>query len=72
VVSDAAVATAEHQHLDELVEQHPVGDAPAVAAERVGVGAAGQKGGELVPEGFEDAGWKRRHETSDGHRAWTP
>jgi hypothetical protein len=64
VIGDAAVTTAEHQDLDELVEQHPVGDAPSMAAQRVGVGADGQERGELVPEGFEDAGWKHRHETS--------
>jgi hypothetical protein len=33
VVGDAAVAAAEDQHLDELVEHDPVGDARAVAAE---------------------------------------
>jgi hypothetical protein len=35
VIGDAAVAAAEHQHLDELVEDDPVGDAGAVAAQRV-------------------------------------
>ena len=34
-VGDAAVAAAEHQDLDELVEHDPVSDAGAVAAERV-------------------------------------
>jgi len=32
VIGDAAVAAAEHQDLDELVEHQPVGDAPTVAA----------------------------------------
>jgi hypothetical protein len=35
VVGDAAVAAAEHQHLDELVEHDPVSDAGPVAAQRV-------------------------------------
>jgi hypothetical protein len=35
VVGDAAVAAAEHQHLDELVEDDPVRDAPAVTAQRM-------------------------------------
>jgi hypothetical protein len=34
VVGGAAVAAAEHQDLDELVEDDPVGDAAAVAAQR--------------------------------------
>jgi hypothetical protein len=54
VVGDAAVAAAEDQDLDELVGDDPVGDASAVAAQRVGVISVGQQGGEVVPEGFED------------------
>jgi hypothetical protein len=41
-ISDAAVAAAEHQDLEELVEDDEVGDAGPVAAERVGVGAGWQ------------------------------
>jgi hypothetical protein len=63
-VGDAAVAAAEHQHLDELVEHDAVRDAPAVAAEGMVDLAGGQQRGELVPQGFLDAGWNRRHETS--------
>ena len=37
VVGNAAVAGAEDQDLDELVEDDPVGDARAVAAQRMGV-----------------------------------
>jgi hypothetical protein len=49
-VLDAAVAAAKDQHLDELVEDDLVGDAPSVAAQRVGVVASlGEQGGELVP-----------------------
>jgi hypothetical protein len=49
VVGDAAVAAAEHQDLDELVEDDPVGDARTVAAERAGVVMGGQRG-ELDPQ----------------------
>ena len=64
VVGDPAVAAAEHQHLDELVEHHPIGDAGAVAAQRMGVGAGGQQRGHLDPQGFQDGRWQGRHETS--------
>jgi hypothetical protein len=47
LVGDATVAAAKHQDLDELVEDDPVGDARAVAAQRMGVLAGGQQGGEL-------------------------
>jgi hypothetical protein len=69
VVGDPAVAAAEHQDLDELVEDDPVGDAGPVAAERVVDLAGGQQRGDLDPEGFQDGRWQGRHETSDGHRA---
>jgi hypothetical protein len=49
VVGDPAIAAAEDQELNELVEDDPVGDAGAVAAERVGDLARGQQGGELDP-----------------------
>jgi hypothetical protein len=64
VVADAAVAAAEHQDLDELVEHDPVGDAGAVAAQRVVDGADRQQRGDLAPEGFQDGRWQGRHETS--------
>jgi hypothetical protein len=38
-----------YQDLDELVEHDAVGDAPSVAAQRVGVVAVREQGGELVP-----------------------
>jgi hypothetical protein len=63
-VGDAAVAAAEHQHLDELVEHQPVGDAPPVAAQRMVDLAGGQQGGDLDPEGFQDRRWQGKHETS--------
>jgi hypothetical protein len=61
LVFDAAVAAAEDQHLDELVDDDPVGDAPSVAAQWMGVAWLRQQGGELVPQGLEDAGWQGRH-----------
>jgi hypothetical protein len=64
LVGDAAVAAAKDKDLDELVEDDSVRDAGAVAAQRVAVVAGGQQRGELVPQGFLDAGWDRRHETS--------
>jgi hypothetical protein len=64
VVGDAAVAAAKDQDLEELVEDDAVGDAGAVAAQRMGVLPGGRQRGDLVPEGFQDAGWDRRHETS--------
>jgi hypothetical protein len=60
-VGDTLVAAAEDQDAQELVKDDPVGDAPTVAAKRVGVDPIRQQGGELVPEGFDDAG------RQDGH-----
>jgi hypothetical protein len=53
--------------LDQLVEDDPVGDALAVAAQRVTDPTAGEQGGDLDPEGFQDRRWQGRHETS----AWS-
>jgi hypothetical protein len=64
VIGDAAVAAAEHQHLDELVEDDPVGDAGAVAAQRVMDLAGWQQRGDLDPQGLQDRRWQGRHETS--------
>jgi hypothetical protein len=61
VVSDPAVAAAEDQNLDELVEDDPIGDAAAVTAERMDGLPGRQKGGELGPQGFENARWQGRH-----------
>jgi hypothetical protein len=64
VVGDAAITAAKDQDLDELVEDDAVGDALAVAAEQVVDLAGWQQRGDLVSEGFLDAGWDRRHQTS--------
>jgi hypothetical protein len=59
LVGDAAVAAAEDQDLNELVEDDPVGDAAAVAAERV-VDLAG---------GSRAANWTHRGSRMDDGRA---
>jgi hypothetical protein len=51
-VSDAAVAAAEHQDLDELVEHDAVRDPGPVAAQRVVDLAGGQQRRDLDPQGF--------------------
>jgi hypothetical protein len=56
VIGDAAVAAAKHQDLDELVEDDAVREALAVAAKGMVDLAGRQQRGELVPEGFQDAG----------------
>jgi hypothetical protein len=63
-VGDPPVAAAEHQHLDQLVEDDPVGDARAVAAERMVDPTSGEECGDLDPQGFQDRRWQGRHETS--------
>jgi hypothetical protein len=60
-VGDPAVAAAEHQDLDEFVEHDAVGDAGAVAAERMGVPAAGEQRGDLDPQWLKDRCGKGRH-----------
>jgi hypothetical protein len=64
VVGDAAVAAAKDEDLDELVEDDAVGDALAVAAKGMVDLAGGQQCGDLVPEGFQDAGRDGRRKTS--------
>jgi hypothetical protein len=64
VIGDAAVAAAKHQDLDELVKDDPVGDAGAVAAQRMGVLAGGQQRSNLDPQGFQDRRWQGRHKPS--------
>jgi hypothetical protein len=64
VISDAAVAAAEHQHLDELIEDDPVGDERAVAAQRVMDLAGRQQRSDLDPQGLQDRRWQGRHGSS--------
>lgn len=53
-VGDLVVGRPQHQHLDELVENHPIADAGPMAALGVGVDTLGQQNLELVPEGVDD------------------
>jgi hypothetical protein len=53
-IGDAAVAAAEHQDLDELVEDDMVGMRGPVAAQRMVDLAGGQQRGDLDPWGFQD------------------
>jgi hypothetical protein len=64
VIGNAAIAAAEHQDLDELVEHQPVSDAGPVAAQRVVDLAGWEQGGDLDPQRFQDGRWQGRHETS--------
>jgi len=64
VVGDAAIPAAEHQDLDELVEDDAVRDAGPMAAQRVVDLAGGQQRRNLDPQGFQDRRWQGRHETS--------
>jgi hypothetical protein len=47
-----------------LSKTTPVGDARAVAAERVVNLASAQQGSELDPQWFQDRRWQGRHESS--------
>ncbi len=63
-MADAAVVgTAEHQDLDQLLEDEPVGDARAVASERVVSVVVGKEGLELLPDRLDNIWWE------SGHRA---
>ncbi len=54
VVGDPLVGAAKDEDLDECVEDEPVGDAGAVAAQRVGHGGRGQELRDLIPNGLDD------------------
>jgi hypothetical protein len=51
----APVPGAKDQDVDQQFEDHPVSDPGAVAAQRVLVAARRQKGGELFPNGLDQA-----------------
>src|SRR5215217_8629527 len=48
------VSAAEHQNLDELLEDHLVGDAVTVTAERMVCYSLRQEDSKLLPDGFDD------------------
>src|SRR5215207_10773377 len=52
LIGDPPVGAAEHQDLDQLLEDQPVGDAWLVAAERMIDLSLWQEGLELLPNGF--------------------
>ena len=55
MVGDPLVGTAEDQNLNELLEDHPVGYAGIVAAQRMGLLPIGKQSGELVPDRVDEA-----------------
>jgi hypothetical protein len=60
-IGDPLVGAAEHQNLHQLLEEHPLGDARAVASERV-VGAELRKEVfELLPDGLDKVRWECGH-----------
>ena len=60
-VGDPLVGAAEHQHLHQLLEDHPVGDAGAVATQRVAHVPFGEQGGKLLPDGLDEVRWDGGH-----------
>ena len=64
LVGDPPVSAAEHQHLDELLKDHVIGDAGAMAAEGVVCLPGGQQGEKLLPDGLLfDVWWQGGHGT---------
>jgi hypothetical protein len=55
------VGATEHQDLDELLEDHLVGCAWAVATRRMIHSPFGQQGSELLPDRLDDVWWERGH-----------
>jgi len=55
------VGAAEDQDLDQLLENYPVGDARAVAAQRVVGAMLGKEGLKLSPDGLEKVRWECGH-----------
>jgi hypothetical protein len=54
-VGDPPVGAAEDQDLNELLEDRPIGYAGSMAAQGMLDLSFGQQGGELLPDGFDDA-----------------
>jgi len=71
-IGDALVAGAEHQRLDQPVEDHRVGDAGPVAAQRMNSIPDRQQGQKLLAQRVKDARWDGRHERSTAHGASVP
>src|SRR5215212_3310457 len=60
-VGDPLVGAAEGQDLDQFLEDEPVGDARAVAAQRMSGLAFGQEDTKLLPDGLDDVCWECGH-----------
>jgi hypothetical protein len=71
-VAQALVAAAEHQRLDELVEDDAVLDARPMAAQGMVIDALGQQREELLAQRVKDARWDGGHEVSTDHGASAP
>ncbi len=65
LVGDPPVGAPEHQDLDQLAENQPVGNTWLVAAERMSGLSLGQEDLKLLPDGLDDVWFKR------GHRAYS-
>ena len=55
------VGAPEHKDLDQFLEDDPLGDARAVASERMVGAVLGQQGRKLLPDGLDDVWWQRGH-----------
>src|SRR5215212_7202407 len=60
-LGDPAISATEHQDLNELLEDHPVGDARLVAAQRVMDHSVREQGQELLEDGLDDVWWECGH-----------
>src|SRR3954447_19696142 len=69
VVGDPFVGTPEHQDLDQLAENHPVGDARPVTSERMVRLSLGQEGTELLEDGLDDVWLDGGHGTHSFSRS---
>ena len=61
LVCDPPVGAPEHQDLDQLLENQPLGDARTVTSKRMSGLSLWQEGLELLPDGFDDVWFKRGH-----------
>jgi hypothetical protein len=63
LVSDPPVGAPEHQDLEQLPADYPIGDAGAVVAEWMVCPSLGQEGFELLEDGLDDVWLDGGHET---------
>ena len=72
LIGDPVVGASEHQYLDELLEDHSVGYARAVASQRMIHLSFGQQGGKLLPDGFDEVWWEGGHRLLRWEASRTP